>query len=529
MPGVVVADPAPSQAEEQPSFRTALRSPSVSILAASRAASKLATAIVSYGAMVYLAIQGATQLQISLVSASSYAAALAFGIQGGSFSDSVSKRLALVAGYIAQAALCFLVPLFWGTDVAALMFIMFFASALNQVISPSIKSAVALVSTPGQLATVSATVTMAGSIASAVGSSFLAPVMIKYTGMRAILLVAGIVYLIGAVRTLKLPATERTLKVTDAVRSVEWKPQALSLRWTAAWIVAHSAVATMILSGAIVVGLFEAFNTLMPVYIRDVLDANPANAVYIFAPAGIGFALATFTTPKLISWFGERKLAVFSLVMLTLSTILFGAVELVAPYLAPFSPLAVFGWLLGIEINEKVLAASLIAVPANFGSTAAGATVQVYINRRVPLVGQGATFGLQEVVENALTLVAVIVLGVIANVVGAQYVFLFAPVVLFGVVLWLIRYAYQRSGRPEALSPRGAFEVLVDGSLDDVVASTTPAPPKKSARRQTRPKSGTSSAVSTKRGGAASSGTRSGTSTRTSGAAKATNPKSKKS
>ncbi len=478
MPGVVTT--AAAGGEDKPNFRAALKLPGVSILAASRAASKLATAIVSYGAMVYLAIQGASQLQVSLVSASSYAAALAFGIQGGSLSDSMSKRLALVAGYVAQALLCFLVPVFWGTDVAALMFIMFFASALNQVISPSIKSAVALVATPGQLATVSATVTMAGSIASAIGSSVFAPLLIKYSSMRVILIIAGFIYLIGAMRTLRLPAREKTMGFTQMVRTVEWKPQALSLRWTANWIVEHRAVATMILSGAIVVGLFEAFNTLIPIYIRDVLDANPANAVHIFALAGIGFAIATVASPKLIDWFGERKLAIASLVMVTASMFMFGTIEATAEYLAPYSPMVVAEWVSGIDINDKILAASLIAVPANFGSTAAGATVQVYINRRVPLVRQGATFGLQEVLENALTLFAVMVLGVIANIVGAQFVFIFAPVVMYGVVIWLIRYGYKRSGQSE-LSSFGAVGLLGDSSLDEI----PPEPEKPRRKRRT--------------------------------------------
>ena len=118
-----------------------------------------------------------------------------------------------------------------------------------------------------------------------------------------------------------------------------------------------------------------------------------------------------------------------ALVCLSVSMMLFGMVEAVAPILAPFSPLRLIGWLFDAEINDKVLAASLIAVPANFGSTAAGASVQVYINRRVPQVRQGATFGLEEVQENALTLVAVIPLGSIANVVGAQLVFIFTPIV----------------------------------------------------------------------------------------------------
>jgi MFS family permease len=451
---------------EKPSFRAALKLPSVSILASSRAASKLAMAVVSYGAMVYLAQQGATQFQISLVAASSYAAALAFGTQGGTLSDSLSKRIALVVGYVAQAALCILVPVFWGTSVGALMFIMFLTSALNQIVTPSIKSATALVSTPAQLATVSASISVIGSIASAVGSTFLAPVLIKYTSIKTVLAVAGVIYLIGAVRTLKLPATEAAMKVSDAIRAVDWKPKALSLKWNAEWIVSQRGVATMILAGGIVVAMFEAFNTLIPVYIRDVLDADPANAIYIFAPAGIGFLIGTFATPWMMAKWGERRLTMIALGFLSVSMILFGAVEAVAPVLAPFSPLRLFEWLFDLQINDKVLAASLIAVPANFGSTAAGASVQVYINRHVPLARQGATFGLQEVQENALTLVAVLGLGAIANVVGAQWVFIFSPILAVGAVVWMLRYAYRQTEQREVTS-REAFEMLRDSSLDE--------------------------------------------------------------
>jgi MFS family permease len=477
---------------EKPSFRTALKLPGVSILAASRAASKLAMAVLSYGAMVYLATEGATQFQISLVSASSYAAALMLGIQGGTLSDSLSKRLALVTGYVAQAALCFLVPIFWGTTVGALMFVMFMASALNQIITPSIKSATALVATPAQLATVSASITVIGSIASAVGSTFMAPLLIKHTSIKTVMFVAGLIYVVGALRTLKLPAAEQAMKLTAAVRSVEWKPKSLSLKWNAEWIVSQRSVATIILAGGIVVAMFEAFNTLMPVYIRDVLDADPANAVYIFAPAGIGFLIGTFATPWLMALIGERRLVLASLAIMCVSTFLFGIVESVAPILAPFSPLRIFEWLLDIDINDNILAASLIAVPANFGSTAAGAAVQVYINRRVPLVRQGATFGLQEVQENALTLVAVLTLGAIANVVGAQFVFMFAPFVAVGAVIWLLRYAFRQSGDTEFTS-RQALGMMTDSSLDAVQASppqAKPATKRTSETQGTRPPDG---------------------------------------
>lgn len=416
--------------------------------------------------MVYLATQGASQFQISLVASSTYLAALLFGLQGGSLADTLSKRVAILLGYIGQAAVCILVPILFGTDVLELMFIMFMSSALMQLISPSLKASVALVASPGQLATVSASVSVIGSTASAIGSSILAPVLIKHWSINVLLFVTGGIYLLGAVRTLAMPAEAKATKLRQAVGEVDWRPTALSMKSTANWIVNQRDVATMILMGGAVVALFEAFNTMIPVYIRDVLHADPVNAVYIFAPAGIGFAIGTALSPKLMYRFGERKLALIGAACLSISMIMFGTVEFFAPYLAPFSPLRLLGWLFDVQISDEVLAASLIAIPANFGSTAAGAAVVTYINRRVPLVSQGATFGLQSVQNNALTLVTIMVLGVISGIVGSQMVFIFSPFVVFGAVMWLIRYSY-REVADQDITRHDALRTLVETSGDD--------------------------------------------------------------
>ena len=50
-------------------YGTVLRNPNVRVLAASRAAGKMAMATISYGAMVHLARLDASQMQISLVGA----------------------------------------------------------------------------------------------------------------------------------------------------------------------------------------------------------------------------------------------------------------------------------------------------------------------------------------------------------------------------------------------------------------------------------------------------------------------------
>jgi MFS family permease len=452
--------------EKDASFLSVFKNRDVRSLALSRASAKLSLSVIAYGSMVYLAANGGSQLEISLVSASTYLSAVLFGVQGGALADSLSKRLAIASGYIVLAIISILVPLFVGTGVVELIAMMFIASALMQIISPSLKAVVAIVSSPNEMAIVSVSVSIAGSIASAVGSAIVAPMLIKWTSIEVVFFVAAAVMLFGAYRALKLPAVEQGSRVRDAVTSIDWRPVAISPRFAAQWFISNRAISTLVLIGAMVVAIFEAFNTLIPVYVRDVLDANPTNSVYIFAPAGIGFLIGMFMTPRLIKTMGARSLAVTSVLIMAVAMVLFGLIDVVAPVLAPFSPLRILGWAFGVSINDKVLAASFIALPANFGSTAAGASVQNYINARVPIEKQGATFGIQEVQENLFTLMLVLLLGLVSSFTGPKTVFIAAPFLVIALVIGLIRYSHSTLGEGPVTN-RQAWDELMNRQEPD--------------------------------------------------------------
>ena len=420
-------------------------------------------ATISYGAMVHLARLDASQMQISLVGAASYLAALLFGFQGGTAADSLSKRVAVAGGHGILAALCILTPSLLGTTVGTLMLLMFLASLIMQVVSPGLKAATALVATPSELATTSALVSVIGSVASGIGSAFLAPILIKTTNIDVVLYAGGIIYLIGAIRALKIPIEEGR-PTWETLRDIEWKPRALALGNTAELIVKNRAVATMIAAGAIVVSMMEAFNTLIPRYVGVVLEEDPANAVFIFAPAGLGLLIGTLAAPRMIYRWGERTLAVLSVLIMSAGMAALGIVDVLAPFLAPFSPLRILE-LFGAEISNNVLAASLISVPLNFGSTLSGATVMNYINRVVPLLRQGATFGIQSVQVNFMTLVAVLGLGAIATLTGSRVAMIAAPVVTIGLTIWLIRYSYRRL-EDTHVGRREAWDLLSADDLD---------------------------------------------------------------
>jgi predicted MFS family arabinose efflux permease len=78
----------------------------------------------------------------------------------------------------------------------------------------------------------------------------------------------------------------------------------------------------MIPVGSMVVALFDGLNTLMPVYVRDVLGIDPTNAAYILAPGGIGFFLGTALGPWWMNRRGERAVGVIAPAMLSLGFVL---------------------------------------------------------------------------------------------------------------------------------------------------------------------------------------------------------------
>jgi hypothetical protein len=122
-----------------------------------------------------------------------------------------------------------------------------------------------------------------------------------------------------------------------------------------------------------------------------------------------------------------------------------------------------------MEFSDLVLAAGVIVIPANFGSTAASQSVQVYINRHVPVVEQGGMFGLQQVQQNAFNLASVFLLGVVATVVGPEKVFFVAPLVVGAAVLMMVRYSFKHAGQTRVARGEAARFLTEQRPEDEVI------------------------------------------------------------
>lgn len=101
----------------------------------------------------------------------------------------------------------------------------------------------------------------------------------------------------------------------------------------------------------------------------------------------------------------------------------------------------------------------MISILTSFGSTGAAAAVQAYVNRFVFLERQASTFGMQNVLESAVSLLAVLVLGTLASLVGSQAVFIIAPIFLTVALVLLIRFGV-RVTQQESVSTRVVLNEL---------------------------------------------------------------------
>lgn len=421
------------------------------MVVASRFLSEMGQDAVLFGTIVAVA---GNPFQAALLAVARAGPAATLGLAGGVVADALPRRIALGAGYAALSGLCAFVPLVLDTSFGALFLLVGSLSTFNQVTSPSEKAVIPLVSSRAQIATAAAVLSVAAAIGSGIGGGAVAPVIMKTTGIRTLLFVCSAILALAALRVFSLPL-EREVGVKQGLERLRLTNLDLGLRAAVDWLLGWPAVATMMTAGVVVSVLNVSMRTLGPSYVGTALDAHPADAVYVFAPGSIASLVAVVTCPKLIDRFGERWLAAGAVFLQTGALFGLALVDQVAPALAPISPANAVR-LLGQHPSDALLAASFISIFIGFSASLSSLAVQTYLNRRVPAIHQGRTFGLQSMLNNGVAIVPLILLGALADVASVKAILFWAPWLVMIVIYALLLLASRMSGRER---PRGR-EVL---------------------------------------------------------------------
>ncbi|MBI5288931.1 MAG: MFS transporter, partial [Chloroflexi bacterium] len=362
-----------------------------------------------------------------------------FALYGGAVADRVPKRVALALAYNVQAVLCIFVPIFFGTDLSSVLFLIFAVNLLGQLSGPSESAVLPLVATEQQLASAASLVSLSSNIGTAFGTAVLAPILVRVFNEQAVFTVSGLMLFLAASRVFDLPTGEPEHKL-----DLRRRPQ-VNVRATVRWIAHERAVATMIFVAVLAGTASIVVQTLGPRYVQSVLGVDPADAVYVFAPTTLGLLAALFITPALVRMFGERPVALAGFAVITAVLFALGMVEQVADLVNPINPLRITSTF-GVDISRDLAAAGFLSILLGFGLALTQISVQTYINRRVPLRFQGRTFALQSMLKNGATIVPLLTLGAAATVVGVRPVLILSPFALLVSAVLLVRLSYSFRG-----------------------------------------------------------------------------------
>ena len=431
---------------------------------ASRFLSDAGQQALAYGAIVALVRGGGTPFEAALIGVAVVVPPTLFGLYGGTVADALPKRVALAAIYNVQAALCFIVPFTLGDGLGAAIFLLFAVHSLGQISGPTESSVVPYVASEDELASAASVVSFASNLGTAFGTALLAPIMVRVFGTDAVFYTGGVLLALAATRVYDL-------RTRETPKRFNWRrPPQVKIRATIAWLLEQPAVGTMIIVAVLAGTANIVLQTLAPQYVSDVLDVDPADAVYVFGPSALGLGVALISSPMLIRNFGERSVALCGFVVLSMALVALGMIEVVTPIISTINPLNLIE-LFGVDIGDELATAGFLAMFVGFGLSLVVTSVQTYLNRRVPLGYQGRAFALQTTLKNGASIVPLLLLGAIASAVGVQGVLIISPLILLAVAASLVRLSAAMGGQ----SPPRSLDVIAsfwdredDDSRDEV-------------------------------------------------------------
>ena len=414
------------------------REPRFQQVLASRFLSDAGQQGLAYGALIAVVRNGGSALEAAFVGVAALLPAAALGLYGGAIADALPKRIALAATYNLQALICFLIPTVIGTDLSSLVLLVFAVNTLGQISGPTESSVVPLIASETELASAASLVNLASAAGGAVGTAILAPVLVRAFGVDIVMYVAGAFLLLAASRVFDLPSGERE-------RPIDWRMPKVSVRRTIAWLADEPAVGTILLVGVLAGTVNVVIQTLAPRYVQSTLHVDAADAVYVFAPSAAGLVLALVAAPSLMKRWGERVTAIWAFLVAAVSLFALGLVDQLSGPIDPVNPLRLLE-AAGLDMEESLRTAGLLAFPLGFGVALAITSVQTYINRRVPMLYQGRTFALQSTLKNGAAIIPLLALGGAAAAFGVEKVLLASPFVLLALAWGLLAISARLAG-----------------------------------------------------------------------------------
>ncbi len=409
--------------------------------------SQIAQNAILFALLVIVLTETNSTTHTSILVLSYVVPSLVFGMVAGVLVDRWRKRSVLIAANLLRcgAAIAFL----FGSDYFWLLLgINAGFSAVGQFFTTAEVASVPFLVPKDQLIAANSLVSLAWTGAQFVGMVFLAPIFLKTYGANSLFVFTALLFLAaaGLVRLLPQVEHEGHPNGSQQARFLQTAPGELvrALRLIRSDPASLLAMAQLTLSSSLVL----LFAVLVPRFMQEVLAVRPDDAVFVFAPTGVGAILGLRLLPWLASRVGKDRLVAFGLIGLTLCLVALGLVENVAAALQRTEHLNPFGSQRLGGLSLLVALTMLIAGPIGLAYAMVNAPAQTVLHERAPPEMRGRIFGAQLALASLVAIVPLLLVGVVADIYGVSLVLLGIAVVVAGMAALSVFLAEPQPGGP---------------------------------------------------------------------------------
>jgi MFS family permease len=394
---------------------------------------------------------------------------LLFGMVAGVLVDRWRKRDILIAtnAFRSLAAIAFLLS---KDHVEAIFAVNVAFSAVGQFFTTAEVATVPSLVPKNQLMAANSLVSLAWTGAQFTGMVFIAPIFLKTFGVDALFFAAALSFVAASMLARSLPKNVGAHQAgeADEPRATQAAPRELweALRLLRSDPASCLAMAQLTLSSSLVL----LFAVLVPRFMQEVLDVRPDDAVYIFAPTGVGAILGLRLLPWLAQRIGKDRVVAFGLIGLAVCLVAMGLVQNMAEVLQrteelnPFGPERLGGLSLLVALTMG------IAGPLGLAYAMVNAPAQTVLHERAPPEMRGRVFGAQLALASVAAIIPLLLVGAVADIYGVSFV-LFAIAVVVAALAGLSLHLLDRQQKAALTRQTEATAAAVERPTEVKTAS----------------------------------------------------------
>lgn len=434
-----VAPPAPLN-------RSVWRTPDFLLLWVAQAISQTAQNAIWYGIVVLVQERSNSSTLLSVAILTLILPSVLVGVLAGVYVDRWDKRWVLIGTNLARGVVALSYALFGAAlplSLAWLFLVNFVFSTIGQFFAPAETAMIPAVVSPTRLLQANSLFHLTLTASQLIGLVILGPLLVKIFGVQALFLGMAVAIIICGGLVWPLPSHRGLVDPRHPTSGREallgvWR----DVHDVGRFVLADRTVALSMAQWTIgaILGLVVA--TLMPGFASHLLHVRAEDAVFVIAPAGVGMVGGVAA----LNAFGARLdkavlpivgLSVVSAALLAIGTSVLGA-RLLVPAGLPLIFLAGLG-----HVSVLTPAIMALALVAGVGFVCILVPCQTVLHERAPVELRGRVFAVELMLSNLATIVPLLLLGGLADLIGAD-----VTVDLLGVLLAVAAGASVYLARP---------------------------------------------------------------------------------